>query len=74
MKRLTDQQFDRRVTEINKQLEQTANRHANLLDHLRPDFPRRWTCTEMGEHGGDSIEVRARINTMVRPPLSLDDS
>ena len=46
MKKLSDQQFDRRVTEVNKRLEQTANRHSNLLDHLRPEFPRRWTASE----------------------------
>ena len=74
MKKLTDQQFDRRILEVKNRLEQTSIRHANLLDHFRPDSPRRWTYAEMGEPGGDSIEVRARINTMVRPPLSLDDS
>ena len=58
MRKLTDKQFDFRITEVNKRLEQTANRHANLLDHLRPDFPRRWTYAEMGEHGGDSIGAK----------------
>ena len=38
--------FDDRIDRLKKRLEQTANRHANLLDHLRPDFPRRWTESE----------------------------
>jgi|GEM_PF-3216697 len=43
MKRLTDQQFDLRMTALKTRLEQTAIMHANLLDHLRPEFFRRWT-------------------------------
>ena len=65
MKPLTDQQFDRRIAALKTRLEQTAIRHANLLDHLRPDFPRRWTYAEMGELG-DGIEVKARVRFMGR--------
>jgi len=48
MKRLTDQHFDRRIAALKARLKQTSIRHANLLDHLRldhlrPDYPRRWT-------------------------------
>jgi len=74
MKRLTDQQFDRRLAALKTRLEQTAIRHANLLDHLRPEFPRRWTYAEMGEPGGASIEVKARIRFMGRSlPLPFEE-
>jgi len=73
MKRLTDQQFDRRLAALKTRLEQTAIRHANLLDHLRPEFPRRWTYAEMGEPG-DGIEVKARIRFMGRSlPLPFEE-
>ena len=74
MKPLTDQQFDRRVTALKTRLQQTAIRHANLLDHLRPDFPWRWTYAKMGEPGGDAIEVKARVRFMGRSlPLPFEE-
>ena len=66
--------FDARIDRLKNRLEQTANRHGKLIDHLRPEFPRRWTCAEMGEPGGDSIEVKARVRFMGRSkPLPFEE-
>ena len=66
MRQLSDNQLNDRINRIHKRLEQTAIRHATLLDHLRTEFPRRWTYAEMGEPGGDAIEVNARVRFMGR--------
>jgi len=49
MRKLTDSQFDDRINCLHKRLKQMAIRHADLLDHLRPEHPRAWTEEEMGE-------------------------
>jgi hypothetical protein len=49
MKKSTNNQFDDRINCLHKRLKQMAIRHADLLDHLRPEHPRAWTEEEMGE-------------------------
>lgn len=66
MRQLTDNQLNDRINRIHKRLRTSAIRHANLLDHLRPEIPQRWTYAEMGEPGGDAIEVKARVRFMGR--------
>ena len=38
--------FDTRIERLKKDLQRNAIRHANLLEHLRPDFPEPWTEAE----------------------------
>ena len=49
MKKQVD--FDTRINELKKDLQKTANRHARLLEHLRPDFPEAWTEAETEDKG-----------------------
>ena len=74
MKQLTDRQLDLRISALKKRLEQTATRDANLRHHLLQGETRPWTCAEMGELGGDAIEVKARVRFMGRSlPLPFED-
>ena len=61
MRKLTDQQFDRRVSTLKSRLEQSAATHFNLIDDLRSEKRRRWTCAEMMEPGDTDVEVIMRI-------------
>ena len=74
MKQLTDRQLDLRISALKKRLEQTAIRDANLRHHLLQGEIRQWTCAEMGEPGGDAIEVKARVRDMGRiAPLPFEE-
>ena len=38
--------FDDRIERVKKDLQRTATRHANLLEHLRPEKIEAWTDAE----------------------------
>ena len=66
--------FDDRIERLKKDLQRTADIHGKFLDDLRPNQPHHWTCAEMGEAGGDAIEVRARVRYMGRlAPLPFEE-
>ena len=46
MKRLTDQQFNRRILALRTSLENTADTHGKLMDDLRIVSPDAWTEAE----------------------------
>lgn len=46
MKRLTDQQFNRRISALKMSLEQTSDTHGKLMDDLRIVSPDAWTERE----------------------------
>ena len=41
--------FDTRIERLKKDLQRNALRHANLLEHLRPDSPDAWTEAETAD-------------------------
>ena len=66
--------FDDRIERLKKDLQRTADIHGKFLDDLRPKQPHRWTCDEMGEPGGNAIEVKARVRYMGRvAPLPFEE-
>ena len=65
--------FDDRIDRLKKDLQKTADRHANLLGHLRPNVPEAWTEKQLDAPGDYAIADSDRALFAERSTLDFDD-
>ena len=64
--------FDDRIDRLKKDLQRTADRHANLLGHLRPNVPQAWTDEELESPGDHAIADADRALFVERSTSDFD--
>lgn len=64
--------FDDRIDRLKKDLQRTADRHANLLGHLRPKVPEAWTDKQLEAPGNYAIADTDRALFVERSTPDLD--
>ena len=65
--------FDQRIDILKKNLQRTADRHANLLGHLRPNAPEAWTDKQLDAPGNYAIADGDRALFVERLTSDFDD-